>query len=100
VISLQLLFTLGAAARSIQWAVFCSDGKWFGWRLASPAKRSSLRFAQSLDSKIIESLPRKIRRSPIYAVFSCLKLLEKSVFLFFSINTRIKQTAKIFSFHL
>jgi hypothetical protein len=98
--SLQLFFTLGAAIRSVDWAVFCSDGKWAGWRLASSAMKASPRLALSLDSKIIESLPRKIRTSPIYPVFNCLKLLEKSVFLFFSINTRIKQTVKIFSFHL
>ncbi|MBA4074460.1 MAG: hypothetical protein C0508_05405 [Cyanobacteria bacterium PR.023] len=97
---MQLLFTLCAAVRSVDWAVFCSDGKWGGWRLASSARKGSPRLALSLDSKIIESLPRKIRTSPIYAVFNGLKLLEKSVFLFFSINTRIKQTAKIFSFHL
>jgi hypothetical protein len=84
----------------VDWAVFCSDGKWGDWRLASSAVKGSPRLAVSLDNKIIESLPRKIRTSPIYAVFNCLKLLEKSVFLFFSINTRIKQTAKILSFHL
>jgi len=100
VASLQPFFTLGAAARSVDWAVFCSDGKWGSWRLASSVIKGSLRLALSLDSKIIESLPRKITTSPIYAVFNGLKLLEKSVFLFFSINTRIKQTAKIFSFHL